>query len=110
MKKKGIGKSSQDSVVEKARTFGISHGEASGRLKKFMDFQFFNYFNSEMFAYQRKLFAFKGEKLTAVLELPKNLWSIFDKQFKRKSERLMKNEKEVSGIPSVGNGESEKSE
>ena len=88
MKKKGIGKSSQDSVVEKAKTLGISHKEASGKLKKYLDFQFFRYFNSEMFVYQRKLFAFKGNKLTAVFELPKNLWVAFDKQFKRKAERL----------------------
>ena len=76
-KRIGVGKSNAESVAKKALERGLTHSDAKGRLKKYMDGLFLSHRTANnMRIYSQKVFLFRNDILITVLPLPTNLKKI----------------------------------
>lgn len=81
----GVSKKTTDKIAEKALSFGLSHNETNGRLKKYIDGLYFAHPNTNNFRiYNRKVYIFKDTTLITILNLPNNLIKIADAQQEKK--------------------------
>lgn len=84
----GLPKKSLDKVAQKAIERGITHAQATGQLKKYMDGVFLSHNNaSEMRIYNQKMFVFTSDfTLITVFKVPTSLLPAVNKVSKRMKE------------------------
>jgi hypothetical protein len=67
----GIPKRSVDKNAEQALTYGVTHKEATGRLKKYFEYLFLSHgIGANIRLYANNVYIFTREKLITVLPLP----------------------------------------
>lgn len=79
-------KKNAEKLAEKAFESGLTHGETSGRLHKYLTKLYFQNpeNNGNMRVYHQKIYIFGGLVLITVLPLPHNLCALADIQQKKK--------------------------
>ena len=75
----GLSKKDTEKVANKALDFGITHADAKGNLRKYMDGLYLRYQNgNNNRVYNRKVYIFQGMVLITILNLPHNLSALAD--------------------------------
>lgn len=91
-KRAGVSKKLTNKLADKALIYGVTHSEAKGNLKKYMDGLFLSHRNANNTRiYNRKVYIFKDEVLITFMNLPNNLSQAADKLQKRKLEKMTSN-------------------
>lgn len=91
-KRVGICKKNSKEFIEEVLTYGLKQNEATGILKKYMDYIWFHYDEFEnnkrltdIMIYHQKIYLFIGKTLITVFDIPYHLRSRADKQEKRRN-------------------------
>lgn len=75
----GISKNLTIKLAEKALTYGLTHSDAKGSLKKYCDKIYLSHKKANNIRiYNRKVFVFKDSILITIINLPNNLLNIVD--------------------------------
>lgn len=83
-KRQKVSKKNVEKEIENALEYGLTHSECKGKLKKYVDRLFFQYYNSNIRIYKYNVFIFtKDNKLITTYALPGNLHKIFKKIYEK---------------------------
>ena len=75
----GIGKNLTVKLAEKALTYGLTHSDTKGSLKRYCDKIYLSHRKANNIRiYNRKIFVFKDSILITIINLPNNLSNIAD--------------------------------
>ena len=76
----GVSKKIADKITNKALENGITHAQAKGNLKAYLDKVYLTHKNANnLRVYNRKVYLFRGAVLITVINLPNKLINIADK-------------------------------
>lgn len=76
----GVSKKIADKIANKALENGITHAQAKGNLKAYLDKVYLTHKNANnLRVYNRKVYLFRGAVLITVINLPNKLINIADK-------------------------------
>ena len=76
----GVSKKIADKIAKKALEHGITHAQATGRLKSYLDKLYLKHRRANnLRVYNRQVFLFTDNILITVINLPNNLIKIADK-------------------------------
>lgn len=83
----GLSKKIADKNAQKALEFGLTHAEANGSLKRYLDKLYLsNGKANNVRIYHRYVYLFRGSVLLTILPLPNKYHSLADKLQKQKGE------------------------
>lgn len=83
----GLSKKIADKNAQRAFQYGVTHSEASGGLRRYLDKLYLSNGNANnVRIYHRYVYMFRGSTLLTILPLPNKFYALADKLQKQKDE------------------------